>query len=107
MSCYGTGGWDPTWSEIHIGVTIWLWCERTCLILAETEELRAAGRSWRATHIVSRVQLQRHLASIRGRKPPVLRRKSDLIDEVPEIRLIQIHEFVHVSQIEPWSCSGW
>jgi hypothetical protein len=51
---------------------------------------------WRAAHVVSRVKEGAQSTCVVLREPVILARHDELINEIPEVRLIQIHELVYV-----------
>ena len=69
-------------------------CERTFGCLADGVQLSI--NCWRAAHVVSRVEECAQSTCVIFRESVILARHDELINEVPEVRLIQIHELMYV-----------
>jgi hypothetical protein len=59
-----------------------------------------------APHIELRIHLSIQRSCIVGREAEVLGCEGQLVDEMSDIRVIQVHEFVHVCEVEEAAWSG-
>lgn len=62
---------------------------------------------WCAAYIIETVHPRVECEPVLIRKPKVFRRSGELVDEVSEVGVVEVHEFVDVSKTEGTAAIGW